>query len=176
MENIKIVECENINKSYDGVLYIKNLTEKEESKCIEYRQEIETDLYKGYIYVSVGYYHPHKQFYLSDAYLDLKGKKVWLMEQKHYQRDYSIRFNDVKDAIPICLDAIKWLNDYLKSDWLNNKPMLKKDILSNSKYKSRVFEYKGVKYLCNCDSRAMSYNLVEGYTIPQGNEVYRIEV
>lgn len=146
-----------------------------------YYKEIETDIYKGYIYVEVGYSYVYNKYFLQDAYLDLKGNGIFLLEQKHFPRKYRINsdgntlyFTTVNEAIPLMQKAIEYLENYLNSNWLEQKPVIKNDIL-NSKYNHYVFEYNGNKYAQIVNSDIAKLFIKDKNSFIEGNELYRIE-
>lgn len=131
--------------------------------------------------VEVGYSYVYNKYFLQDAYLDLKGNGIFLLEQKHFPRKYRINsdgntlyFNTVNEAIPLMQKAIEYLENYLNSNWLEQKPVIKNDIL-NSKYNHYVFEYNGNKYAQIVNSDIAKLFIKDKNSFIEGNELYRIE-
>ncbi|MFW6025745.1 MAG: hypothetical protein ACOCRX_05320 [Candidatus Woesearchaeota archaeon] len=162
-QDVILVGKYNSSCDFDGALFYK---------------DVETDLYKGYIYVEVGYNHMQNKYHLENAYLELKGKEVFLLEQKHFNENIvynaSLYFNTVEESILLMQEVIKYLEDYLSSNWLENKPCIKGDVIHYSNFKDRFFSYNGNNYITVINPEIAMYHLVNQKDFVVGNEIYRI--
>lgn len=172
VSNLKVVEnnTKELNKyfSRNNKETIIFMNKENESRINFIKDNYNFPIYTGYVFVECSKYN--NKYNLS-AYTDIKGKKdIRLFEQKHYSSKKELY--NFEEAIIEVKKAIKYLHEYITSNFLENKPVLTTKIYNHTDRKNTIFNYKDIDYIDICSNYIPCLKSAENV---KGNTLFRID-